>query len=139
MKKLIGHLLSLIVGGFFVWAGIVKLTGPTEFFQSILHYQLVGEDAAWWTAMFLPWLEVFAGIGLIIPQTRSGALAWLTLLLLVFEASLVSALARGLNIDCGCLGGSGSSVTFALARNGFLLAALVGIYFISICPRKKIL
>lgn len=135
--KWVSHMLCLLVGGFFTWTGVVKIAAPVDFFQNVLNYQLIGADLSWWVAMFLPWLEVFAGLGLMLPATRKGGLFWLAGMLAVFIAALLSALMRGLDIDCGCTGGSGTSVTFALVRNGFLLAALAGVFFIDkLCLRK---
>lgn len=136
MKTWIGHGLSLIVGGFFVWTGLAKLADLPAFFQSILHYQLVGENLAWPLALYLPWLEVVAGLALLKPAFRLAAGAWIASMLAVFIGALASAAARGLDIDCGCVGAGGSSVAFALGRNGLLLAALAGVLLISRETRK---
>ncbi|WP_309382432.1 MauE/DoxX family redox-associated membrane protein [Cerasicoccus frondis] len=136
--KAFAHVLAICVGGFFIWTSVGKIADPVEFYRSILNYQLLGERMAWWVALFLPWLEVFAGLGVMPPFTRKGGLFWLVAMLTVFITALLSALARGLNIDCGCTGGAGSSVTFALVRNCFLLAALTGVYLLDIKSHKKI-
>ncbi|MGE9295854.1 MAG: MauE/DoxX family redox-associated membrane protein [Puniceicoccales bacterium] len=125
MKCFVGNLLSVIVGGLMAYAGITKALAPAEFYQSVLNYQLLGADLAWAVALFLPWLEIVAGLALIAPWTRRGAVVWLVLLLLTFQAGLASAWARGLDIDCGCFGQESSSASMALIRNCFLLAAVV--------------
>lgn len=129
MKRVVGHILCLLVGGYFLMAGATKLIDPVAFFQSILNYQLVGEDLAWLAALYLPFLEIVAALALIIPRTRLAGLVWLAALLLVFQAALASAWVRGLDIDCGCVGSGGSSVLFALVRNTVLLVMLAGVAF----------
>lgn len=137
MKKLVGHILSLLVGGYFLWAGVTKLSAPADFFQNILNYQLVGEGIAWPLALYLPWLEIVAGLALIWPRLRIGGLIWLGAMLLVFQAGLVSAWLRGLDIDCGCVGSGGSSVVFALVRNTVFLVMLAGIAFVGALRQSK--
>lgn len=124
MRRLAGQVVATLTGVFFLWAGGSKLADPAALHHAILNYHLVGASVAWAGALFLPWLETMAGWSLFVPGVRRGA-AWLLLaLLIVFELALASAAWRGLDIDCGCVGGGGSSVNFALVRNGFLLAAL---------------
>lgn len=126
--KWIAHIFALLVGGFFIYAGVGKIAAPVDFYAAILNYRLIGAELAWLVAMFLPWLEVFAGLALIWPKLRNGGLVWLTSMLLVFVAALISALARGLDIECGCTGSGGNSVMYTLIQDGFLLAIILCIY-----------
>ncbi|MEO0795782.1 MAG: MauE/DoxX family redox-associated membrane protein [Verrucomicrobiota bacterium] len=135
MKTWIGHIFSAIIGVFFVWAGTLKVLEVPEFYQSVLHYQLIDGWAAWAVALVIPNLEIVAGLALIVPRLRFGGFSLLTLLLLIFQAGLLSAWFRELNIDCGCLGEESSSIPYALTRNLFLLAGLVVIYFISLTKK----
>lgn len=113
------------LGGFFLLAGALKLVDPVEFARAILRYQLVGEQLAWTGALFVPWTEIVVAAGLFFKNWRTASCWLLFALLLFFEAILLSALIRGLDIDCGCLGtNTSSSVSFALMRN-IVLAALV--------------
>ncbi len=136
MRQWIGHLLSLIVGGYFLWAGVVKLFGPERFFQDVLNYQLVGESMAWALALYLPWLEVVAALALLWRQTRLAASVWIGAMLLVFLGALASAWARGLNIDCGCLGASSGSIGGTLLLDLSLFIAVVGVAFTSLNTKK---
>jgi len=113
------------MGGFFLVAGVLKIIDPVEFARAILRYQLVGESLAWVGALLMPWTEVVVAIGLFFKKWRFAS-CWLLLAMLVFfEGILLSALFRGLDIDCGCLGtNASSSVSFALIRN-VVLAVLV--------------
>jgi Methylamine utilisation protein MauE len=97
-------LLRVLLGALFLLAGGLKILDPAAFAVEIEHYQLV----PWWScallALFLPWLEICVGIGLLAQPVWRGALAWATGLLLLFSAALLSAMLRGLSIDCGCFG-----------------------------------
>lgn len=124
MKNILRYALSLLVGGLFVWAGGSKVLAPEEMHQSILNYQLVPGLLAWLLALLLPWLELAAGLALVAPWTRRGAILLLGLLLIIFQGGLASAWIRGLDIECGCFGGTSTTVTFAFIRNGILLALL---------------
>ncbi|MCJ7819063.1 MAG: hypothetical protein MUP25_04495, partial [Syntrophales bacterium] len=50
----------------------------------------------------LPWLEVAAGLGLVVGLKRRSCLVLLTGLAAVFLVVILITMARGLNIDCGC-------------------------------------
>lgn len=126
MKRWLHVVLLLIVSGFFLLAGLAKLPETSEFTRAILRYQLVGGGLAWVAALWFPWAEVIAATSLWLPRFRLAAIGLLIGMLLLFEGALLSALFRGLDISCGCLGTIGESgVTVALIRNLVLLICLV--------------
>ena len=116
-------LLALLFG----LAGGLKLLDPAAFAAEINRYQLI----PWWGcalfAVLLPWLEICAGIGLLTRSFSPGSLTWVTLLLVIFSLALLSAMLRGLSIDCGCFGRLWQSTgTFwPLVRNLVLLGMTV--------------
>ena len=57
-------------------------------------------------ALVLPWLEVFAGLALVLGIWRRTAAAIFGALLIVFVGAISINLARGHPIDCGCFGTS---------------------------------
>jgi putative oxidoreductase len=119
--------LRIVLALLFVLAGGLKLLDPAAFAAEISRYQLI----PWWgcalLAVFLPWLEICAGIGLFTRSFSPGSLAWITVLLLLFSLALLSAMLRGLSIDCGCFGRLWQSTgTFwPLVRNLVLLGVTV--------------
>ncbi len=126
MKEWTHRLLLLALAGFFILAGGLKLADPVGFARSIVNYQLIGGTAAWSAALWVAWLEVLAGGFLLLRKWRRAALLLILLLLCAFEAALFSAFLRGLDIDCGCFGTkAASSVSFAMVRNLFLMAAVL--------------
>ena len=60
----IGLLLRVVLGVAFVWAAASKLRDPLAFATAVESYQVVGADWARWVALGLPWLELWAGLGL---------------------------------------------------------------------------
>jgi hypothetical protein len=55
-------------------------------------------------------LELSAGIGLLVPRLRLGGVVLCIGLLVVFCSALTAALARNLDISCGCFGTTGAHV-----------------------------
>lgn len=104
LSRAILTLCRLVIAVVFAYAGVLKAIHPGQLFTDIQHYQLVSDRAAWLTAGFLPYLEIFAGCALLVPQSEEAA-RWILLgLTLAFIGALISAWARGLNINCGCFG-----------------------------------
>jgi uncharacterized membrane protein len=121
---------QIALAAVFIFAGGVKVADPNAFAEEIMRYQLVPWPIAVALALWLPFLEMAAGVGLLIPALRAGALVIVTALLITFTAALLSAWQRGLNIDCGCFGPAlgHQTVIQGLERDGFLLAMLAGIW-----------
>ncbi len=117
-------LASLAFGALFVWSGIAKVKNPISFAEAVRNFRIVGDPVAPALAHFLPWLEVFAGLGTMWERTRQGAVALLTLLLLGFTVAVASAWVRGLDISCGCFGSAEAmNYPVKIAQNLGLVAA----------------
>ena len=126
MKGGLKWAIIVVVGGYFLLAGLSKLADTDAFARSILRYQLVGSFWATLAAMWFPWAEVLSAIGLCLPALRKAAVWLLFSMLVVFEVALFSALIRGLDINCGCLGTLvDSGVSFSILRNLVFMAGLL--------------
>lgn len=98
----------LILGAVFVAAGATKLAHPAEFFSDLLSYRVAfPEMFLRVVAAYLPWLEAAAGLGLIFNFWSETVRPIVAGLCLVFVAMLGQAVARGLDLNCGCFGGGG--------------------------------
>ena len=95
-------LLRFLVGGTFVYASLDKITDPAAFAQAIYHYRMIDGALLHPMALVLPWLELSTGLAMIMGLARRGSALLISLMLLVFMAAIASALARGLDISCGC-------------------------------------
>ncbi len=105
----------LVLGVLFLTSGGLKVVDPGQFGRAIADYQLVGPALVPPLAYFLPWLEVVAGLGLVTGLAARGGAVIANGLLLVFIVALISALARGMQVDCGCFGGLEEKLTGQIA------------------------
>ncbi|NJC89377.1 MAG: DoxX family protein [Desulfuromonas sp.] len=123
------HLCRLLLGGVFVWAGAVKAFDVPAFAGQVAAYQLLPYAWNYTVAAALPYVELLAG-GLLFCNLRVKPATLLMVLLNgLFIVVLVSVLARGLNIDCGCFGpDAGTTPWQALGRDAVLLALAVAVY-----------
>ena len=94
----------LILGGFFIVAGLLKIRDPKALTAAIETYQVLPYSISVLMALFLPWLELLAGIGVAFRKLYKGSLLILVLLLLMFVMALAQGWARGLDVTCGCFG-----------------------------------
>jgi len=103
----------LILGASFLYAGISKIQAPLAFADNIADFKLLINSLVTPLAISLPVLEMFVGV-MLITGFEAGVAAFSGMILTsVFALALVSALIRGLKIDCGCFG-SGSASTFRM-------------------------
>jgi len=121
--------LRLVVAGIFIYAGAAKAMNPLLFATQIRAYELTGFAGGAVLAVWLPWLELLCGLALLVNRLVSGALVWLVVLMVAFMGAQVSAWVRGLNLDCGCFGGSGTPVdpVWMMGRDGLILVAVLGL------------
>ena len=94
--------LKWIVAAIFIFAGISKIFNPAEFARNIDNYRLLPYFLVTILAIILPWLEVLCGILLIFGRWKKGAAFILLILTFIFLIAIGSAVARGLDITCGC-------------------------------------
>ena len=98
--------LPLIFGGVFVYTGYVKAWSPLKFLDDVRSFALLPDPYAAMLAVFLPWLEILAGLAVVTGYLRKGGLLLLNASLLVFLAAIGIAWIRGTDIRCGCFGGA---------------------------------
>jgi putative oxidoreductase len=123
--------LRLLIAALFLFAAIAKLIDPSSFAQQIGNYQLTPWPVTAALSVLLPALELCVGICLLLGRWESGALIWLAILLMIFSGALLSAIVRGLSIDCGCFGRSVESTgtLWPLFRNLALLVVTGFLWF----------
>lgn len=96
--------LRMYLGIVFVMAAAGKIADPAGFALSIASYQspFVPNEAVNLMAIMLPWVELLAGLGLIIGfRVRAQALL-VCGMLVVFMIAIHMALDLGLKLQCGC-------------------------------------
>ena len=96
--------ISLVLAGVFIYAGLDKLRDPLQFADSVAAFGMLPNALVTPFALGLPVFEVLCGLMVLLPPIRRIAALALTLVIAMFIVALVSALARGLTLDCGCFG-----------------------------------
>ena len=114
-------------------AGVLKIWdfgharfATPDFALAIQQYEILPlPDLVLLLAVYLPWVEIAAALGLLIPRFRLGALAAILGMTTVFTIALASAWTRGLEIECHCFGKAGEPASYPalLARDAAILAA----------------
>ena len=144
-------LLRLGLSGVFLYAGALKIRDPYLFSESIAAFRLLPSALVNPVALTLPVLEISAGIlALANGRLRRIGAFGLLVMLAVFLAALVSAQARGLNIDCGCLGADKfdaltptENLWLAITRDA-VLGAAAGVVYLEcgdaspLSPRRRV-
>ena len=100
----------LYIGAVFIYAGVIKIIDPVDFASQIQNYQILPYSTTHFFAILLPWVEVFTGTGLILGIFVDGSSFIISGMMFVFILAISQALLRGLSIECGCFGESGSMV-----------------------------
>ena len=106
-------LVRLAVGITFIIASYYKIIEPGAFAKSIWYYHLLPGNMINLVAIFLPWLEILCGLGLIFGIQYRGSVLFVNLMTIIFILALVSAIIRGISIDCGCFKAAQSSTESA--------------------------
>ena len=117
----------------FLYAGIAKAWNPQEFGLEIARYRMVPHNLINAMAITLPWIEIVAGVLLVIGLWARAAALLCTGMMVVFIAANISALQRGRDISCGCFGGGDQAAKLSQATLWrdllwFLWAAHVTLY-----------
>jgi uncharacterized membrane protein YphA (DoxX/SURF4 family) len=133
-------LVRFVLGAVFLYASLDKIIHPAAFAQTVYHYQVFPNLLVNLTAIVLPWLEAVLGLSLISGILLPGAVFLSNILLALFLVLLLSAVVRGLDIDCGCFVASQASEAvvsmgwYALRDGVFLALAL---YLLTHLIRRK--
>jgi uncharacterized membrane protein YphA (DoxX/SURF4 family) len=95
-------------GGFLLYAGGIKAFDPASSANATAAYKILPTDLAHFFGYILPWFEVALAVFLILGIFIRPAAIASGLLMLMFIGAIASVWARGMLIDCGCLGGGGA-------------------------------
>ena len=90
------------LGAIFLVAALPKIADPPSFAHMIYNYRLVPGALVNAIALVMPWVEILAGLALILGVWRKEAAIVCGLLILVFLVAIGVNLARGHAVDCGC-------------------------------------
>jgi len=104
LVRFLSFVLRLVVGGIFIYAGVIKILDPAKFAADVANYRMLPLALVNFVAITLPWVETVVGILMVMGFWLPASALVITGLMGVFMAAIGQALARGLNIQCGCFG-----------------------------------
>jgi putative oxidoreductase len=137
--RVVEWLLRAGLGALFVYAGAMKFRDPTAFATEVSNYHFFPSLAPLLAAT-LPPIEIVLGLSALLapaPWRRGAALA-LAGLSAVFTVAVAQVVARGINVDCGCFGGSSGPITaVTVARDVALVAAAAALYALTPSGRQS--
>ncbi len=120
---------QILLGLLFLTAALAKIVDVASLAKEVHNFHLVPLWSEHLLAMMVPWIELVAGLALVL-GIRPRAGAWVAgALLVAFTIAIVAAMARGLDFACGCFGTADATrIGWAkLAENlGMLALAAVG-------------
>jgi putative oxidoreductase len=112
-RNVVYRIIGLIVGGIFIYAGVIKVMDPIGFARDIDNYHMLPWALSVRLAFYLPWLEVFCGLAILCALFYRGGLLILNVLISIFIIASIVAKARGLDVTCGCFGRASKNLSFA--------------------------
>jgi uncharacterized membrane protein YphA (DoxX/SURF4 family) len=128
----------ILLGSVFVYSSWSKIADPPGFARVIWNYRILPAVLIGPAAIVLPWLELLAGLALLLGFLRRGAALLVSSMLLLFIAALTIDLARGIPVDCGCFSVAAAAKTPAelfssmkldlLRDSGLLLLSLQSLF-----------
>jgi uncharacterized membrane protein YphA (DoxX/SURF4 family) len=132
-------ILRLILGGVFLYAAGDKILHPDLFAPILLSYQILPLSCINFVALWLPACELLVAVLVLLGIWVRAASILLSGLLVIFIAGIVSALARGINLHCGCFSTdtSGPARTWVSLWEEALLLALAVLLWSSYWDRRK--
>lgn len=126
----------LVLAWVFIDSGWEKLYQLDTFYISAQNYKILPPLLTYFYAACVPWLEILAGVYLLLGLFRRFASALTGALLVSFLIAIAVVLIRGDAIDCGCyVGGHSEPVTWELfARDALFLMMCVYLFFSPVWP-----
>jgi uncharacterized membrane protein YphA (DoxX/SURF4 family) len=97
-------LTRLALGAVLIYAGVVKVPNTAVFAEAVANFDILPRSGNWIVALTLPWAEIVIGLMLICGLWLRYSAAVTVLMFLGFGGAVVLALARGIDIECGCFG-----------------------------------
>src|SRR2546429_8318636 len=137
-RRFVWRIVDVIVAGIFIYAGAIKVLDPVQFASDIDNYKILPWPISVALAFYLPWLEIFCGLALVVRLFYRGALSILTALVVIFLVATIAAKVRGLDITCGCFGHASQNWSFPahLALDLGILSALAALCYCSVAQAR---
>jgi uncharacterized membrane protein YphA (DoxX/SURF4 family) len=126
---------QIILGIIFVVAAWPKIVDPPSFAHMVYNYRLVPSGLVNFVAIVMPWIELLAGLALILGIWTRGARPIITAMLVMFIVAIAINLARGNAIDCGCFDPSASGKSYEERIQDMWLVVIRDIGMLLMCAQ----
>jgi putative oxidoreductase len=127
MKALLLAAVRVALGLVFVYAASTKLADMRQFAEEIANYQVLAPSLVPFAAVLLLGVELTAGTLLVAGAATRAAALTVAGMLAAFIVALSQALLRGVDLRCGCFGGSDLASWSTVLRDVVLLAAALAV------------
>ncbi len=129
-NPLFNLIIRLILGLIFFFAAVGKIADPALFAREINNYNLINFELTNLIALTLPWIELIISIFLITGIRIKASSLIAGMMLVVFIFAVASAMARNLDINCGCFGRTIQKVGWGkIFENTALLIGSIYLFF----------
>ena len=136
-KRTFLHILEFFcrlgLGVLFIYSAGAKISDPDAFAYSVSRYRVLPEFLIGFFSLTMPMLEFLAGVSMLFTKWLRESALFIAGMLAMFIVALGQALARGLEISCGCFGvpsvGGRSEILMALVRDVVLIVPAVWLMF----------
>ena len=98
------RLLGVILGLLFIYSAVPKILEVEYFARAVRNYRILPVWSHNIVAIWMPWMELIAGCCLVFKVWERGGATLILGMMVVFLIAVISAVLRGLDIDCGCFG-----------------------------------
>ncbi len=134
LKKVIAIIARIGLGAVFIAAAAPKIADPPSFAHMMSNYGLLPTRAVNGFALFLPWLEMLAGLALVSGWLAKTGARIAAALLVVFILAIGGNLARDHAVQCGCFDVHAAEKSHAelLAEMKWVLARDAGLLVVAV-------
>lgn len=101
--------LRIVLGALFIFSGAMKLRDPMAFYDAVNSFRLLEDPLISLTVLAVPCFEIIVGLLVVFGVWARTAMTFYLGSLVVFTALILLSWMRGLDISCGCFGGSGDT------------------------------
>lgn len=113
----------IVLGALFAWAAVTKIPNMELFAEETANYRLLPASLVALFAVTLAGVEILSGALLVLGIAVRASASIVGLMLVAFIVALSQALLRGIDLRCGCFGGTELATWGTVARDAAMLLA----------------